>query len=164
MKCKKCGFEMPEQAKFCMMCGEKVEKAAPRWSDSNVEITFEGIRENEENYCFCFRYKNNSGKNIVPILYSLAASGTTIVNDVLMQIVGRQNNMDEAIQSKFFASKELTHGDEALCVLIRPKKGCAIDLTTISQLSVSPAYCLRGDDGYNYGADQHNLPEQICEI
>ncbi len=167
MKCIKCGFEMPEQAKFCMMCGAKVEKTAPHWADSNVEVTFEGIRANEEYYCFCFRYKNYSGKNIVPILYSLTVcgTGTRIVNDALMQIVGRQDNMDEAMQSKFFSSKELPHGDEALCAMLRLKKDCAIDLTKISKISVSPAYCLRDDGGYyKYGPDQYNLPEQTCEI
>ncbi len=163
MKCNTCGFEMPEQAKFCMMCGAAAEKEVTRWADGNVEVVFEEFRSNEEYYFFCFRFKNYSGRNIVPILYSLTANGTSLVNDALMNVMGKQNQHDEAMQKKFFAKSEVPHDCEAVCFLALPRTRCTFDLKTLSQCMASPAYCLRGEDGYSYSADQHNFAEQpIC--
>lgn len=164
MKCKKCGFEMPEQAKFCMMCGAAAEKDVTRWADGNVEVAFEDFGSNEEYYFFCFHFKNHSGRNIVPILYSLTANGTSLVKDALMDVKTKQNQQDEVMQKKFFARSEIPHDSEAVCYLALPRTRCSFDLKTLSQLQVAPAYCLRGEDGYSYGSDQHNFPEQTVSL
>ena len=39
MFCPKCGSPIPEDAVFCMNCGEKIETAAPEADSAPAEIT-----------------------------------------------------------------------------------------------------------------------------
>lgn len=164
MKCNKCGFDMPEQAKFCMMCGAAVEKDVTCWADCNVDVSFENLRLNDDNYFFCFRFKNHSAKNIVPILYSLTVNGTPMVKDIIMKVLSRQDQKEDIVQNHFFAGTEIFVDDEVLCCVAISRKKIAIDPKNPPQILVSPAYCLRGESGYNYGADQHNFAEQPIRL
>lgn len=164
MKCKKCGFEMPEQAKFCMMCGAPMEKAVTSWADDNVEVFFESIRESNDSYFFCFQFKNHSGKNIVPIMYSLSVNGSSLAKDALLVVNVSKNEQGDDCQSLLYNNREIFNGGDAICFFTISKDRCTFDIKNIRSIMAAPAYCLRGDDGYNYGADQYNLPEQACEI
>ena len=165
MKCTKCGAELPAKARFCMMCGAAVpeEKAHTTWSDDHVEVTFDSIRAAKKDYAFCFRFKNHSDRNIVAIMYSLTVGGKSLMKDRLMSLLEGQDK-DEEVGDLFFGSMEIRPGGEAVCFASVSREQCVLDPQNMPPMKCSPGYCLQGEGGYNYGADQYNLPEKSFTI
>lgn len=152
MKCVNCGAEMPSEAKFCMMCGTAVASNGDMgkllWKDSCVEVTFAGIvpaKQAGQPSAVCFWMKNTSGRNVVPIIYSLVVNGQKIRSDGGMNVA---------------EGPEIEPGTKKLCATYVS----AEVFESVRSFRASVGYCLRGDCGYNYGADQYNFEEKVIQL